>query len=588
MKKNKNTEPTIYLFKKMWRFSEGNRGKVVLFMIFFVISNIILLFEPILFWMFINELQQNWVSESNINYVISLLLSMIWIWLIFWIFHWIARVIESKNAFMVKLNYKKYLFKKVLDFDLNWHNSKQSGDTIDKIEKATKSLSDYSQRFYRIIGILIKAIWITLALIYFSVWISIWVLITIVFGLFILFKFDKKLVPKYKSVNLSENKISAKIYDSLSNITSVIILNIKKLVLKDVWKSLYLPKKKYDEKVVLNELKWFVWDTIFDLIKIVPVIFYIWFNYEQKDTIEIWTISALYLYLSNLSWVFFGFADKYSQIIEEKTNIENANDIESIKIKEKRKKQEIKKIKNLEIKNLNFSYNKEEKNILKNINLKIKSWEKIALIGKSGSWKTTFLKLIHWLYNFSSGKIIIDNKKEFLDFTEIDLKTTLVPQEPELFTASIKENITFWLDYDDKKIKFFTDMSCFTEVIENLPKKIESKINEKWVNLSGGQKQRLALARALLFAENKKIILLDESTSSVDPENEIKIYKNILKNFSKKTIISSIHKMNLLKFFDRIIIFENWKIIDDGNFKYLLEKNKNFSRMWEEFKEDKN
>ncbi len=126
-------------------------------------------------------------------------------------------------------------------------------------------------------------------------------------------------------------------------------------------------------------------------------------------------------------------------------------------------------------------------------------------------------------------------------------------------------------------------MACFDDTLKQLPNWLESKVNEKWVNLSGWQKQRLALARALLFAKKKKIILLDESTSSVDPENEMEVYKNILKNFNDRTIISSIHKMNLLKFFDRIIMFEDWEIVDEGSFEKLLKNNKNFSKMWKNF-----
>ena len=101
--------------------------------------------------------------------------------------------------------------------------------------------------------------------------------------------------------------------------------------------------------------------------------------------------------------------------------------------------------------------------------------------------------------------------------------------------------------------------------------------------LSGGQKQRLALARALLFAQDKEIILLDESTSSVDPENEVKIYQNVFKVFSEKTIIATIHKMNLLKYFDRIIMFDKGEVVDGGTFDELMNSNKQFKNMWEEY-----
>ena len=217
--------------------------------------------------------------------------------------------------------------------------------------------------------------------------------------------------------------------------------------------------------------------------------------------------------------------------------------------------------------------------------MSIKYWEKIALIWKSGSWKTTLLKLLHWLHSINSGEIIINWKHSVTDLSTINLQTMLVPQEPELFTASIKENITFWIDVSEEELEKYVQMACFDDTVEQLPNWLESKINEKWVNLSWGQKQRLALARALLFAKKKKIILFDESTSSVDPENEMKIYKNILQSFWEKTIISSIHKMNLLKFFDRIIMFENWKIVDDGSFEYLLKNNKWFEEMWRGFSE---
>lgn len=584
--KNINTtEPTIYLIKKMWKFSEWNRPNVIVYMLMSSLATLFLLLEPIVFALFINEIQKNWVLDSNIWYLLFILSFMVGLGLAFWFFHGISRIMERKNAFLVRINYKKYLFKKTLSFELDWHNNNQSWDSIDKIEKATTSLYDFSWHIFAIIQIVISAIWTIIALLYFGIYISIWVLISIICGLYILSLFDKKLVPQYKSINISENKITAKIYDSLSNITSIIILNIKKLVLSDIWKSFFLPEKVFNKNIVLNELKWFSWSIFLRIITILPIGFYILQNYQNDITIQVWTISALYLYLSNLSSVFFGFSELYSKIIIQKTNVENATEIEYWNITKAIKRKAI-KFKNIELKELHFSY-EDSIPILDNINIKINTWEKIAIIWHSGSWKTTFLKVLHSLYTFSKWRVVLNGNKEFSNLAHLDLKTTLVPQEPELFVASIRENITFWLDYTHKKVREFTDMSCFSQVIDKLPKWLDNKINEKWVNLSWWQKQRLALARALLFAENKNIILLDESTSSVDAENETKIYKNILKSFADKTIIASIHKLNLLKYFDRIILFEDGKIACDGDLKFLLKNNNKFSRMWKEFMEKK-
>jgi ABC-type multidrug transport system fused ATPase/permease subunit len=193
--------------------------------------------------------------------------------------------------------------------------------------------------------------------------------------------------------------------------------------------------------------------------------------------------------------------------------------------------------------------------------------------------------VLHGLYSTAQAKIQF-NQNQIIptNFTEFDLKTMLVPQEPELFSSSIQDNITFGLDYSQEKIEQMTDLAEFTETVNNLPKKFNSVINEKGVNLSGGQKQRLALSRALLFAKEKDIILLDESTSSVDPETEVKIYQNIFQHFKNKTILASIHKINLLKYFDRIIMFQDGKIIASGTFDELLKTNQKFKNDWDEYR----
>jgi len=169
------------------------------------------------------------------------------------------------------------------------------------------------------------------------------------------------------------------------------------------------------------------------------------------------------------------------------------------------------------------------------------------------------------------------------NFTDISIKSTLVPQEPELFSSTILENITFGIDFPEKEITEILNISKCKNFIKELPNKINSKVDEKGVNLSGGQKQRIALARALLFAKNKELILLDESTSSVDPKNEVEIYTNIFNTFKNTTIIASIHKMNLLKYFDTIVIFDKGKIVDSGNFDYLMNKNSEFKQSWENY-----
>jgi ABC-type bacteriocin/lantibiotic exporter with double-glycine peptidase domain len=252
------------------------------------------------------------------------------------------------------------------------------------------------------------------------------------------------------------------------------------------------------------------------------------------------------------------------------------------------KKIESKKIESwekLNFKNIIFKYEKNsKKNNLDIENFEINKNEKIAIIGESGSGKTTFLKILRGLYENTKCELFVNKKYYSNNIKDIENNTMLIPQEPEIFSNTILNNINMEIDeYDEKYVKKFCDMAQISKVIEKLPNKFLSNVNEKGVNLSGGEKQRLALARALLFSKNSDIILLDESTSSVDSKNEIKIYENIFKNFKNKTFISTIHKLNLLYFFDKIYIFKNGKIEDSGSYQYLLKNNKKFKKQIEKY-----
>jgi ABC-type multidrug transport system fused ATPase/permease subunit len=159
----------------------------------------------------------------------------------------------------------------------------------------------------------------------------------------------------------------------------------------------------------------------------------------------------------------------------------------------------------------------------------------------------------------------------------------LIPQEPEIFTTTIRENITMGVDRTEEEIQKYMDIARFSNVIKRLVNGLESSIVERGVNLSGGEKQRLALVRGLMASEEKSIILLDESTSSVDAENEMAIYENIFSTYQDKTIVASIHKLHLLRMFDTIYMFDKGIISASGNFTELLARSPLFASMWSKY-----
>lgn len=580
-------EPSLFLLKRLWQFADDKRGKIILYVGMFIVANCILLLGPVIFGALIGEIQKNGLDETNVGYILLLLLGLFGKEFIFWIIHGPARLIERMVAFSAMLNYRRHLLAGLLDLRLSWHNEHDSGDTIDKVNKAGEGLFEFSQNVFQIIEIVVKLLGTSIVLLFFSPLIGSLVFLCAVISLFVVFQFDRRLIPQYRRLNEFDNKASASVFDALSNVTTVKILHIEASVLKGVLARYAAPRMLYRANAVLNEGKWFTGLMLFQAIALLPLGFYVYNEVQKGTAIDAGILSTLFLYLSELMFVFYRFGSFYEQITIHKNRVANAESLEQAFLtRDCLVRREVDSTwKTLAIRELTFRY--EDESAVFNLNklsFHIRQGERVAIIGESGSGKTTFLKVLHGVYPKASGLLIIDDNDPIAtSFADIDLKTMLVPQEPEIFSSTIRENITLGIDYDDDKILQAAHLAAFENVILELPKGLDSVINEKGVNLSGGQKQRLALTRALLFAKNKEIILLDESTSSVDPENEFDIYQNIWDEFKNKTIIASIHKMNLLKLFDRIVMFENNRIVDEGTFNQLLAKNQRFKTMWDEF-----
>ncbi len=579
--------PIIYLTRKLWKYAGTNRRSVVLYLFMFITANGIFFFEPLVIAYILNTIQVQGITATSMPFLLGALIFRILIEIVFWSFHGPARVIENKNAFIVRSNYKKYLLEGVMAFPMDWHSDHHSGDTIDKVEKGTAALYRYSGDTFQLIESVVKLISSYFALIYFDLSASYIVLFMVTITVIFILQFDKVLVRQYKEIYGAENKVSAKVFDVISNITTVIILRIEKLVASAIYKEILKPFKLFSRNNVVNEVKWSLVSLSSVLMTTWVLAAYFYSHLASGEVVLIGTVYALYGYITRITDLFFRFAYMYGDIVQQKAAVLNAEQIAN-EFSSLRKPKDIvlgSRWHNLSIKNLSFAYQTAKKGQLHldDVSLTITRGKRIAVIGASGSGKTTFLKIIRELYQPTACQLELDGKLLPNGFKSISESIALIPQDPEIFSTSIRENITVGINHTDAYIRKFTDMACFTDVIKRLPHKLESSIFEKGVNLSGGEKQRLALARGLLASEDKEIILLDESTSSVDSKNELHIYRNIFKTFKAKTIIASIHRLHLLNLFDEIYFFQSGKIIASGTLKQLLKQSPEFQDIWEKY-----
>tara|TARA_E500000331_G_scaffold348837_1_gene391066 strand:- start:16 stop:1755 length:1740 start_codon:yes stop_codon:yes gene_type:complete len=258
-------------------------------------------------------------------------------------------------------------------------------------------------------------------------------------------------------------------------------------------------------------------------------------------------------------------------IIDDKNSInENENDLE-IKITDG----------GIKFEKVNFKYDKNKENILENIDLDILGGKMTALVGHSGAGKSTILNLIPRFYDCTSGNIKIDNQSIYKSkIYSLRKNISLVSQDTTLFDDTIKNNIAYAKkDASQKDIEDAAKYSFADEFIQKLPDKYETLIGENGIRLSGGEKQRLSIARAIL--KKSQIILLDEATSSLDPETENKIQEAISFLTKNRTTIVIAHRLSTILNSDKIYVVDEGKIIGEGNHKELLEKSLIYKNFYE-------
>ena len=577
--------PLLYLISKLWHYSRGNRPKVVLYAALSALANLLLALEPMVVGLFLNTLQRQGLNTQNVWYLFFLIGLLILIEIGFWGLHGPSRVMENKNAFYIRTQYKNYLLQGTMALPIEWHTDHHSGDTIDKIEKGTEALFNFSGRSFEVIQGLITMLTAFAAMFVFNGLAGITALVLSLTAFYLLTLFDKRLVPGYDTVNHMENTISAKVFDALSNVTTIVILRVEALVLKTINTYIQKPYKQFGINVNINEWKWFVASIMGRMTVIIVMCVYLFYQ-AKKGSVLVGTIYVLYGYANQVRDTFFRFAYMYNDIVRYRASVSNTEELSNdFKEAATHSMGLPEKWSAIAIHNLSFSYHTEEGADLnlEDICLEMKKGERIALIGESGGGKSTFLKVLRDLYRPKSMSLLVNRKTVANGFGVISNSISLVPQDPELFATTIRENITLGVEYTDDYINFFTDMACFSDVVCRLPKGLESSIVEKGVNLSGGEKQRLALSRGLLASVDKEIILLDEPTSSVDFQNELQIYQNIFAAFPDKTIVSSIHRLHLLSLFDSIYLFREGKITAAGSLDELKINSADFSELWEKY-----
>jgi ABC-type multidrug transport system fused ATPase/permease subunit len=593
--------PYFSLLQTAWRYAKGSRKIYLLIYVMFICANIVAAVNPFFYGWFVNSIQKNGFHVLSTVWLYGL--GFLGLKLLEWCFHGPARVMERKLAFKISQNYLDDLYGKLIHLPAGWHKDHHSGSTINRLRKTYTALKDFFQSGFIYIASLMKFLISFGVMFYFS---PLFGCVAVVLGsltLFVIVKFDKPFVAALKEVNEADHKVSSSLFDSLSNILTVITLRLEKRVhtgLMEKLTAVYPPFKKF---VSINEWKWFSAQMLVALIYVVMIVGYVYQHAVPGKVFMLGGLVTLLGFVNQFTSVFNDFASQYTQIVQFHTDVESSKIIEVAFEQERRiisEKQLPANWNKVVITDLNYSHpvKAEEPTTvnaqgilntapawkkshgLQQMHLTIPRGKRVALIGESGCGKTTLLGLLRGLYEPSKYAGLEVDGKDNISFGHIANEVTLFPQEPEIFEATFEYNITLGLPFEQQEIDHVCDITRLSPVLENLEGGAASMIQEKGVNLSGGQKQRLALARGVLAAHSSSIILMDEPTSAMDPKTEQEIYLNLFKEFEGKTVISTLHRLHLLEHFDYVYVLDKGRIVEEGSLGYLLENGEVFNRLW--------
>ena len=562
--------------KKSLMFFRGLKYKLIILAVLYLIIGVFSFASPIIEASLITSITDNLVVSVvaiAIGFLIIKTLSE-WLWYIVYLF-W-----QKKIKRNILNNVRTYIVDNMLELQLSNYDKYTTGFFQERIKNDPNDIARVANASQ---GYLINILTNISVIIYIFT-------INIVLGLIyveglilatIIDTYKQKIIKeKNKKLKLSEEKVNSKLSETVRGIRDIKLLNLKEStrnsLISDLEENNLIGIDKDSYAIKSGKLlRMTLFLTVFTVI-IVGI------NYVNQNLITPADLIVLYLYNSQVFALMQNVSNLKNSYKEYELAIERIFDLTD---SEKHKKDEFGKIHiddfkgNIEFKNVSFGYTKNKK-VLNNLNMKIKANETVAIVGSSGSGKTTIFNLISYAYKADEGEVKLDN----ININDLDEKTirnnvSIITQNPYIFNLSIKDNLKLVKPTaTNKELEDVCKKASIHDYIMSLPDKYDTLLGEGGINLSGGQKQRLAIARALL--KENKILLFDEATSALDNVIQKEIQDSIEKISDYYTIIIVAHRLSTIINCDKIFFLENGEIVDSGTHEELLQKNKNYKKLY--------
>lgn len=558
---------------------------IIIVSIFALIIDLLEITKPYLVKVVIDKFLSNGIEKKG--FITINLIGIIYLIIVVFgnILDFITRMKTNKMGEDVLFEIRNKIYKYSQNANINFHDKMPAGKLYVRI---TNDVEDISSFFKDVITTVFRDVFSIIAIIsvmiYFSFKLSILTLTIIPFVIIFSIVLTKILNGIYNASKVVRTNLNTFLAESIYGVKLIKIFNIQKEKEEECKK---LTKEFMDVRApsAIYEGIFPGLMSLFENIAI-TIIVLVAINNFFGIIVE---VGAIYIFVSYVRALFEPITriiDNIEVVQEAIVSIDKIYDIldETEYLEDFESGQKLNKVKGrLEFKNVWFAY-EGEKWILKNISFVIEPGETIAIVGRTGSGKTTITNLVNRFYENQKGEILLDgvNIKE-INKKELRKRVGTVLQDSFIFGRSIKDNIKLSKKISDKEILDAISLASADEFIDSLPNGINEISKERGESYSAGQKQLLAFAR--IFAHNPDIFILDEATANIDTYTETLIQKSIEKLSKEKTAIFIAHRLATIVNVDKIIVLNNGEIIEEGNHETLLEKNGYYSKLYNSYYE---
>lgn len=548
------------------------KKKLFLGFLFILLSNVGTVYVPLIIKDAVDSLSSNVTSEQLLKYAGLILLAS----LVAGIFRYFIRQTIIVVSREIEFDLRQDLWKHILKLPLRYFQNNSTGNIMAHstndinavrmfVGPAVMYSVDTSIRFFIVIGIMISL----------SFSVTMYSLLPLPLLSYAVYKLGKKIHSRFTVIQEKFSELTTKAQENLAGIR-VIKSYVREENEIEEFKKLSWDYLEKNMRMV--KIQAFFYPVLF-LITGLSIIIVIWTGGMEviSGSLTLGEIIALISYLGILIWPMIAFGWIVNIIQQGEASMKRLNkmlrepyEITNPSVSSK----VIKEIKGMiEFRNVSFRYNQNNPFVFKNINLTVPLGSTLAIIGYTGSGKTTLVNLIPRLYDVTDGEVLVDG----INVKEISLEVLrksigFVQQESFLFSDTIAQNISYGLRENDiEKVKTASSIARFDKDVIDFPKQYDTILGERGITLSGGQKQRAAIARGVII--DPKILILDDSFSAVDTNTEEEIL-NSLRSFMKdRTSIIISHRISTVKDADKIIVLDEGIIKEEGTHDELVSFN---------------